>query len=559
MMMGAAVTNDRSQITTAQGAYQPSPQRRESGGAKKELIKQLNMIRGGNKAPSTTTGPRTPIGSSIGSSSIFAKRPRTDWENDKNSTKEQIWSPAGKMRCNFGALCERNSADHFEDYAHPRRDRSAGVVQQKPRQQFQPRQQGEGGFKNLGNTCYMNSTFQMLANVEPLVRKMASHPPAASVLDPATELAKSARNLFFSLKRAHEPVAPHEFLNSLRTSFPQFAQRGENGGWAQQDAEECLTQIMQVLSSKVKEDGKSVVEDLFGIEMDIEVKATEGDEPAYTEKEKVLKMACHIEGPVMQPDGSNKGGTDLLPQCIAKAMVSQLEKTSPVLGRQVIYNKTAKITKLPPYLLCQFVRFYWKQDTQKKAKILRPVKFPVTLDMKDYCTDPLKASIEEWREVELKKQEAEKLAKRFKNFGGDEAAPAAAGAAGGEAAKAGEAMEVEGAAAAGAPAAGAGAAAPAAPAAAAGNVEDKWGSYELTGVLTHQGRSADGGHYISWIKKEGASKEASQTWYKFDDDKVSEVDEKKVKELYGGGDWHMAYICLYKKCDTVFGSDSTRY
>mmetsp|Transcript_48425 Transcript_48425/g.115238 ORF Transcript_48425/g.115238 Transcript_48425/m.115238 type:complete len:521 (-) Transcript_48425:159-1721(-) len=415
------------------------------------------------------------------------------------------------------------------------------------------------GLENLGNTCYMNSTFQMLANVEPLVRKMASHPPAASVLDPATELAKSARNLFFSLKRAHEPVAPHEFLNSLRTSFPQFAQRGENGGWAQQDAEECLTQIMQVLSSKVKEDGKSVVEDLFGIEMDIEVKATEGDEPAYTEKEKVLKMACHIEGPVMQPDGSNKGGTDLLPQCIAKAMVSQLEKTSPVLGRQVIYNKTAKITKLPPYLLCQFVRFYWKQDTQKKAKILRPVKFPVTLDMKDYCTDPLKASIEEWREVELKKQEAEKLAKRFKNFGGDEAAPAAAGAAGGEAAKAGEAMEVEGAAAAGAPAAGAGAAAPAAPAAAAGNVEDKWGSYELTGVLTHQGRSADGGHYISWIKKEGASKEASQTWYKFDDDKVSEVDEKKVKELYGGGDWHMAYICLYKKCDTVFGSDSTRY
>ena len=37
------------------------------------------------------------------------------------------------------------------------------------------------------------------------------------------------------------------------------------------------------------------------------------------------------------------------------------------------------------------------------------------------------------------------------------------------------------------------------------------------------------------------------------------MDEKKVKELYGGGDWHMAYICLYKRCATVLGSDSTRY
>ena len=334
------------------------------------------------------------------------------------------------------------------------------------------------GLENLGNTCYMNSSIQMLANVEPLVQKMAGNASASSVLDPASALTTSARNLFFSLKRAHEPVAPHEFLNSLRTSFPQFAQRGENGGWAQQDADECLTQIMQVLSSKVKVEGRSVVEDTFGIEMDVEVKASEGDEPAYTEKEKALKIACHIEGAVAQGDGSNKGGTDVLPQCIEKAMSSQLEKTSPVLGRQVIYNKTAKITKLPPYLLTQFVRFYWKQDTQKKAKILRPVKFPVTLDMQDYCAEPLKKSIEEWREGELKKQEAEKLAKRNKTFGDEPpAAAGAAGAAAGGAATAGEAREVEGAA-------GAPAAAPAA--AAAGSIEDKWGTYELTGVLTHQ-------------------------------------------------------------------------
>ena len=68
-----------------------------------------------------------------------------------------------------------------------------------------------------------------------------------------------------------------------------------------------------------------------------------------------------------------------------------------------------------------------------------------------------------------------------------------------------------------------------------------------------QGRSADGGHYISWIKKDNGQ------WYKFDDDKVMEVKEDEVKKLYGGGDWHMAYICLYKKSPVVLGSDSTRY
>ncbi len=30
------------------------------------------------------------------------------------------------------------------------------------------------------------------------------------------------------------------------------------------------------------------------------------------------------------------------------------------------------------------------------------------------------------------------------------------------------------------------------------------GKYELIGVLTHKGRSADSGHYVSWVKQVGA-------------------------------------------------------
>jgi hypothetical protein len=72
----------------------------------------------------------------------------------------------------------------------------------------------------------------------------------------------------------------------------------------------------------------------------------------------------------------------------------QVEKTSPTLGRDAGYNVTGKISKLPPYLLTHFVRFYWRQDTKKKAKICRTVQFPFVLDLMPYLTDELRFPIE---------------------------------------------------------------------------------------------------------------------------------------------------------------------
>jgi ubiquitin carboxyl-terminal hydrolase 14 len=42
-----------------------------------------------------------------------------------------------------------------------------------------------------------------------------------------------------------------------------------------------------------------------------------------------------------------------------------------------------------------------------------------------------------------------------------------------------------------------------------------YATYQLTGVLTHKGTDADGGHYVAWIRKDDG------TWYLFDDHKVS--------------------------------------
>ena len=94
---------------------------------------------------------------------------------------------------------------------------------------------------------------------------------------------------------------------------------------------------------------------------------------------------------------------------------------------------------------------------------------------------------------------------------------------------------------------------------------ENWcGEYELCGIVTHKGRSADSGftfpslslslslfgifnnslfslgHYIGWVKVDDGS------WVKFDDNVVSESSEEKVLELRGGGDWHTAYLTFYR-------------
>jgi ubiquitin carboxyl-terminal hydrolase 14 len=68
------------------------------------------------------------------------------------------------------------------------------------------------------------------------------------------------------------------------------------------------------------------------------------------------------------------------------------------------------------------------------------------------------------------------------------------------------------------------------------------GLYELRAVITHQGASADSGHYTAYVKQEapndydditGGSSESK--WWWFNDDRVTEVDSDKIEGLSGGG------------------------
>ncbi len=67
------------------------------------------------------------------------------------------------------------------------------------------------------------------------------------------------------------------------------------------------------------------------------------------------------------------------------------------------------------------------------------------------------------------------------------------------------------------------------------------GKYELFGVLTHKGRSADSGHYTAWVKQ------SEGVWVLFDDDTLHMKKDEDILALSGGGDWHMAYLLLYRE------------
>merc|ERR1712129_421832 len=70
------------------------------------------------------------------------------------------------------------------------------------------------------------------------------------------------------------------------------------------------------------------------------------------------------------------------------------------------------------------------------------------------------------------------------------------------------------------------------------------GYYELCGVVTHKGRSANSGHYIGYSKDS-----ARGIWLKFDDEDVTEIKADDVKQLYGGGDHQMAFLCMFRRIE----------
>ena len=275
--------------------------------------------------------------------------------------------------------------------------------------------------------------------------------------------------------------------------FPQFAEKDkEGGGFQQQDADECFQGMLSTLEPTMSTPtGGNIIDQLFSFDVQYKIKNKETEEEEETTNfERLRRLPCIIDAegaPVNQ-----------LSEGILVGLEGDLEKHSSLLERSCIYSKTGRISSLPSYLIVQNIRFIWKakdmgtMNKAQKAKILRAVTFPKVLDVSPFCTPELQAEFKDVRRVlkdrdderhknqekeyeEFKKQfeknadmDTQKINKIFKEKKREE-----------------ETEQHE---------------------------KDLWrehtggrptGNYELVGVITHKGRSADSGHYLGWTHSHG--------------------------------------------------------
>ena len=361
---------------------------------------------------------------------------------------------------------------------------------------------------------YLASTLQAFRAVPELKQALIRYGSAAqSERDPEAIVTSNLGKLMLELDHSASAITPMLFITVFRSSFAQFAERNSEGAWAQQDADECLQTLMQAMAHKLgpysgadtsflqpsnaSSSPPGMIDAIFGGQLSTIVKCAESaEEPVRRSTETFRKLRCHIDQKIA-----------FLSEGLAADMLGEQEMRSATLGRSAVWHKRSVITALPNYLIVQFVRFDWKKDTQKKAKVLKKVEFPLRLDVADLCGSALKRSLLAARRA-LKDEDDKKRGltslNRTRNMaaikqtakerqGKEEEKKEAAAAAGSASGSSSSSSNV------------------------ALSVDDEEvssdvlqptsssGYYDLLSVITHKGRYADSGHYIGWSRSEPSS------------------------------------------------------
>lgn len=375
------------------------------------------------------------------------------------------------------------------------------------------------GITNIGNTCYLSSALQLIRSI-PEVKDFLQGYQGDS------QLLKEIGALLHRLsEKTSESTAPITLLREFQAKFPQFAAVDESYRPMQQDAHEALNSLLQEISPALP----SSLQYLFSGELhqilntslsspasddtaehatsvpQVDESTTSTTTSSTTEtKENVAPftiLSCNLSGEVQGIEAA-----------LDKVFNEEFSTDSEPSQQEKKYSRVSRIAKAPEYLLIHLVRFSWRTDVNKKAKILKPISFPVTLDIDRFVTPELRDSQKPIRQAIRARQDAEmERRKRSRLHSTTEEAPST------------DASEVDPVPA---------------------TLQNESGYYELCGVISHKGRSADGGHYIYWGKRGGR-------WIVYDDTHAAEVSEEDVLRLRGIGESHIAYVLLYRSRDPL--------
>jgi ubiquitin carboxyl-terminal hydrolase 14 len=368
------------------------------------------------------------------------------------------------------------------------------------------------GFENLGNTCFLNAVVQSLIRLPEFRQHIITSTNSDSIISQLKSLL-----LALDSHSATDSFTPAMFVATIRSRFPQFNQRDNHGHYAQQDAEEFLRALLQSLHE---------TDPLFSFTLESVWRCLESEtEPLSTMVEEHKTLTCHM-GTQLEPVSHLHDGVQL-------SLKETITKEAATLGnKSVQFEKKSGISSLPPYLVVQFARFQWKAKSDSagteatKTKITRRVTFQKTLDVYDFCSDSIRADLDLGRERRRQLLDGGALI---------------------EDVQVADVIDQN------------------------DKIRLPTGVYELLAIVSHQGRTSDGGHYIAWTKRprrkegisppivdgppvkkqNGGAKPDEDPWVKFDDDVVSETNWAAMTEAGGimGGlaDSQMAYLLFYAK------------
>ncbi|KAK7197801.1 ubiquitin carboxyl-terminal hydrolase [Novymonas esmeraldas] len=348
------------------------------------------------------------------------------------------------------------------------------------------------GLRNIANTCYLNSALQMLRSVPEIREVLTGYRGESALL-------RQLGGVLQSLEGTKDAVVPLQFWTTLMQTNPTFAERDEHGGFMQQDAQEVLNMLLQAVSPALP----AKYAHLFTGKLHQVLTCV--DDPADKGKESTVPftmLSCNITGEVQTLEAGLERAFDEHFTAPCEALQKDAAQ----------FTRVSRLSEAPEYVFVHMVRFSWRADIQKKAKILKPITFPIVLDTALIATEALKAAERPQREI-IRERRDKELEKRRRPRTETGSAPT-------------EAAEPE------------------QPESVPLTLVNESGYYELCGVISHKGRSADGGHYVYWGKK-------ANTWLIYDDENVAAVSEEDVRRLRGVGEAHIAYVLLYRSRDPV--------
>ena len=168
-------------------------------------------------------------------------------------------------------------------------------------------------------------------------------------------------------------------MQLVHTVFPHFASRDNHGHPEQQDAGECWTELLRMFAlanvqpagaappSSSADAKENVINRYFGGTLSCTVKCKESDdEPMQSSQEEFLTLPCFISADVKY-----------LQSGLKLKLVEEITKQSAVLGRDAVWEKTSKVSRLPAYLAVTLMRFFYKEKEKTNAKVLKDIKFQV--------------------------------------------------------------------------------------------------------------------------------------------------------------------------------------